>query len=81
MKKIYFPFVILTCLLFSACQQKPVNNKLDLSGQKLSKVPDYVFDLTSLEELNISNNQITGSLQAEIRNLKSLKFLMPAITL
>lgn len=75
MKKIFFPAIIAACLILSGCQQKPVNNKLDLSGQQLKKVPDYIFRLTNLEELNISNNQITGALQAEIGNLKSLKVL------
>jgi len=61
--------------VLSGCQQKPVDNKLDLSGKQLEKVPDYVFKLTNLEELNISNNQITGNLPVEIRNLKNLRVL------
>lgn len=75
MKKIFFSAIIAISLILSGCQQKPVNNKLDLSGQQLKKVPDYVFKLTNLEELDISNNQITGNLPAEIGNLKSLKAL------
>lgn len=75
MKKIFFPVIIFGALMLSACQQKPVDNRLDLSNQKLEKVPDYVFELNDLEELDISNNQITGNLPAEIRNLKSLKVL------
>lgn len=50
-------------------------NKLDLSNQNLTKVPDYVFKMNNLEELNISNNQLTGAIQAEIRQLKNLKVL------
>jgi Leucine-rich repeat (LRR) protein len=50
-------------------------NKLDLSGQKLKNIPDYIFRQTNLEELNISNNQVNGSIQAEIRNLQNLKVL------
>lgn len=51
------------------------NNKLDLSGQNLTKSPDYIFNQTGLDELNLSNNKIDGSLQAEIRNLQNLKVL------
>jgi len=71
----FFSAAIAACLILSGCQQKPVDNKLDLSGQQLKKVPNYVFQLTNLEELNISNNQITGALQAETGNLKNLKVL------
>jgi len=53
----------------------PVGNTLDLSNQQLTKVPNNVFTKTNLVELNISNNQLTGALQAEIRNLKNLKVL------
>lgn len=53
----------------------PINNKLDLSNQHLTQVPSYVFNLTSLEELNVSNNQITGAMQSQIGNLKNLKVL------
>lgn len=75
MKKVFFPVVVAMVLILSGCQQKPVDNRLDLSGQELKRVPDYVFKLNNLEELNISNNQLTGVLQAEIANLKSLKVL------
>lgn len=51
------------------------NNKLDLSNQNLTKVPDYVFNMTNLEELNISHNQITGAIQSQINQLKNLKVL------
>ncbi len=55
--------------------KKPLANSLDLSNQGLSKIPDYVFKQTNLEELNVSNNQLTGAMQAEIRQLKNLKVL------
>lgn len=55
--------------------KQPVNNKLDLSGQQLKKVPDYVFNYVNLEELDVSNNQITGNIQSQIGNLKNLKVL------
>ena len=51
------------------------NNKLDLSNQNLTKVPEYVFNLTKLEELNLSNNQLTGAIQSQIGQLKKLKVL------
>lgn len=48
---------------------------LDLSGRGLTKVPSYVFEMTNLVELNLSNNRLEGSLQAEIRHLRNLKVL------
>jgi Leucine-rich repeat (LRR) protein len=59
----------------SASNSIPKNNKLDLSNQQLTKVPGSVFNQTNLEELNLSNNQLTGAIQAEIRNLQNLKVL------
>lgn len=48
---------------------------LDLSNTTLKKVPMDVFSKVSLESLNVSNNQLEGSLQAEIRHLQNLKVL------
>lgn len=48
---------------------------LDLSNQNLDKVPEYVFDQTKLEELDLSGNRITGAIQAEIRHLTNLIIL------
>jgi Leucine-rich repeat (LRR) protein len=48
---------------------------LNLSSQNLKQIPGYVFNQTNLEELNVSNNQLTGAIQAEIRQLKNLKVL------
>ncbi|MCX6745621.1 MAG: leucine-rich repeat domain-containing protein [Candidatus Parcubacteria bacterium] len=53
----------------------PATNKLDLSNQNLTKVPDYVFNLTNLQELNLSNNKLTGAIQSQIGQLKKLKVL------
>lgn len=51
------------------------SNSLNLSNQGLTKLPDYVLKMSSLEELNISNNRISGALPAEIHNLKNLQIL------
>jgi|AntRauTorckE6833_2_1112554.scaffolds.fasta_scaffold03461_7 Leucine-rich repeat (LRR) protein len=48
---------------------------LDLSGQGLIKTPASVFDKTSIQELDLSNNKLDGSLQAEVRHLQNLKVL------
>lgn len=48
---------------------------LDLSGQGLTKVPEYVFGKTEIESLDLSENNLTGALQAEVRHLKNLKTL------
>ena len=51
------------------------SNSLDLSGQGLDKLPANVLSMTSLEELDISKNELTGALPAEIRHLKNLRIL------
>lgn len=53
----------------------PTSKKLDLSNQNLIKVPEYVFKMSTLEELNISNNILTGAIQSQIGQLKKLKVL------
>lgn len=62
-------------------EQTPQENKevvpnsatvLDMSGQNLTKVPNSVFSQTKLQSLDLSNNALTGALQAEIRNLQNL---------
>ncbi len=86
MKKIFL--ITFVTLLLGGCSLagQPVNNNtptnlnygvssLDLSSQNLTKVPDYVFKMTNLEELNISNNKITGAIQSQINQLKKLKVL------
>jgi Leucine-rich repeat (LRR) protein len=55
--------------------QTSTSARLDLSKQKLEKIPAYVFEKTNLKELDVSGNQITGAIQAEIRHLKNLKVL------
>ena len=51
------------------------NGVLDLSGQELKRIPDYVFDKTDIQRLDLSNNNLGGSLQAEVRQLQNLKVL------
>lgn len=53
----------------------PGKKTLNLINQRLEKIPSYVFNQTSLEELNVSNNLLTGSIQGEIRHLSNLKIL------
>lgn len=48
---------------------------LDLSNQGLQSVLGSVFDKTSTEILNLSGNNLDGSLPAEIRHLSNLKVL------
>lgn len=87
MKKIIIAIIVLAVLAggytFYAWQKPtdggngktPANNKLDLSGQNLEKIPEYVFSQTNLAELNVSNNRLRGAIQAEIRRLINLKAL------
>ncbi len=53
----------------------PTGRKLDLSNQQLTKIPDSVFGQTRLQELDVSHNQLTGAIQAEIRRLQNLRVL------
>lgn len=59
----------------SSQKKDSLSNTLDLSGQGLDNLPSYVLTMTSLQELNISNNNITGALPAEIRQLNTLRVL------
>lgn len=56
-------------------EEPKTNIKLDLSNQNLQRIPEYVFSQRNLEELDVSNNQLTGAIQAEIRHLQNLKIL------
>jgi len=76
-------------LITTGCAQKPVNIEnydkptakegpgdiIDLSGQRLEKIPEYVFSANNLHELDISRNRLTGAIQAEIGHLKNLRVL------
>lgn len=51
------------------------NTILDLSNQNLISVPQITFSNTAIQELNLANNSLTGSLPGEIRFLQNLKVL------
>lgn len=53
----------------------PASKRLDLSGTGLEKVPSSVFSKTDLEELDLSENRLTGALPGEIRHLSRLRVL------
>lgn len=53
----------------------PVSGQLDLSNQGLTAVPQSVFNEVSLTSLNVSYNDLTGALPAEIRHLQNLRVL------
>ena len=48
---------------------------INLSNQGLDSIPSSVFDKTNIEELNVSNNSLTGSIQSQIQQLTKLKVL------
>ena len=50
-------------------------NILDLSGKKLTSIPEGTFDKTDTEHLNLSNNNLNGEFPKDIANLKKLKVL------
>ncbi|MEK7098210.1 MAG: leucine-rich repeat domain-containing protein [Patescibacteria group bacterium] len=49
--------------------------RLDLSNKNLSKLPADVLRKVELEELDISDNGLTGALPAEIGQLQNLRVL------
>jgi Leucine-rich repeat (LRR) protein len=51
------------------------NGVLDLNDQGLKRIPDYVFNKTDIQKLDLSSNNLGGSLQAEVRQLQNLKVL------
>lgn len=52
-----------------------VSNRLDLSSRGLKSVSLDIFNRIELEELDLSDNQLTGALPAEIRHLQKLRVL------
>jgi len=53
----------------------PKGKIINLSGQGLEKLPSYVLSTTSVEELNLSDNKLTGALPSEIGKLTNLRVL------
>ncbi len=48
---------------------------VDRSGQGLTKMPSEILAMTSVQQLDLSNNALTGALPAEIRHLSNLQVL------
>lgn len=48
---------------------------IDLSNKDLTKAPEYIFNESGVEVLNLSNNKLSGALQAEIRHMVNLRVL------
>lgn len=51
------------------------NNVLDMSSQAIARIPMDVFTKIYLEGLDVSHNNLEGSIQAEVRHLSRLKVL------
>jgi len=71
------------CTLNTSTNNNPVINNepvtvvdtLNLSNQGLTQLPNFVLTKIKLQELNISHNNLTGALPAEIRQLRNLRKL------
>lgn len=50
-------------------------NPLDLSNRGLTSVSVSIFNDSSITELNLSRNNLTGALPAEVRKLQNLEIL------
>ena len=55
--------------------QTTEENVVDMSGQGLTSVPDSIFSRSSVVSLDLSNNNLQGSLPAEMRLLANLEIL------
>lgn len=59
--------------------QEPAPSKspavLNLSGRGLTKFPAYIVDRPGLEELDLSHNNMSGAMPAEVRHLTNLRKL------
>lgn len=51
-------------------------SEINLSGKNLSKVPKDILDDKSIIKLDVSDNNLVGSLPAEIRKLTNLEVLL-----
>lgn len=52
-----------------------LSTTVDLSGTELTSVPMSFFERTDLTVLNVSNNQLTGSLPSQLGQLQELEVL------
>ena len=53
----------------------PALTTINRSGQNLTEMPKDILSMTQVQELNLSNNRLTGALPAEIRHLQNLVIL------
>ncbi len=78
MNKIYLAFIALS-LLGAGCNtnipMSSANKVVDRSDQNLISFPQDLLSQTTIEELDISSNQMSGALPAEIRHLQQLRVL------
>ncbi len=58
-----------------ATKESVMEPALDISSKNLTRVPDDVFKRSELVSLNVSENRLTGALQAEVRHLLNLRVL------
>lgn len=60
----------------STSTAKSSGKTIDLSNQGLSEVPKDILDDSSVTTFNVSGNNLTGALPAEIRKLTNLEVLI-----
>lgn len=84
MKKILLLGVVITILgagcistdtIVERVYESIASYTVDISSQELTELPQDILKQTQIEELDISNNEMTGSLPSEIGKLKNLKIL------
>lgn len=59
----------------TSASEPAITGRLILRGAGITELPKYVLEMTNLEELDISDNALTGALPAEIRKLQKLRIL------